>query len=422
MLDLSSTSFFVPIIHKNSPIAYSIISDIHWYHKVAKHSGVETLMRYVLQKVYIIERRSLMKQIRKRCEQCRHLLKICINIAMGPILKYNLTIAPPFYISQVDLAGPFKAYSLHNKRATIKNWLAVFCCSTTSTTNIKVMDTYDSNSFILAFTRFSCEVGYPKILLLDEGSQLIKGCKNMKLNFQDIRHQLHVNVNVEFELCPVGGHSMNGRVERKIKEIKGSITKSLENERISLLQWETLVSKIANTINDLPLALGNITSQFENMDLLTPNRLRLGRNNDQSPIGPMMVINNPEKFLFTNEKLFNTWFECWLISYVPKLMHHPKWFQTDRDVKVGDVILFSKKENQLSSTYQYGMISDLPRSSDDKIRKATVRYRNSTEAVDRFTNRAVRQLIVIHPVDELNMMEELGQIATFADMQHKLNT
>ena len=56
------------------------------------------------------------------------------------------------------------------------------------------------------------------------------------------------------------------------------------------------------------------------------------------------------------------------------------------------------------------MISDLSRSSDDKIRKATVHYRDSTEAVDRFTNRTVRQLIVIHPVDELNMMEELGHI------------
>ena len=52
------------------------------------------------------------------------------------------------------------------------------------------------------------------------------------------------------------------------------------------------------------------------------------------------------------------------------------------------------------------MISDPSRSSDDKIRKATVCYRNSTETVDRFTNRAVRQLIVIHPVDELNTMEE----------------
>ena len=126
------------------------------------------------------------------------------------------------------------------------------------------MDTYDSNSFVLAFTRFPSEVGYPKILLLDEGSQLIRGCKKMKLNFQDIRHQLHINVNMEFELC----HNMNGRVKRKIREIKGSIKKSLENERISLLQWETLVSKIANTINDLPFALRNITSQFENMDQL----------------------------------------------------------------------------------------------------------------------------------------------------------
>ena len=59
---------------------------------------------------------------------------------------------------------------------------------------------------------------------------------------------------------------------KKKREIKGTFTKSLENERISLLQWETLASEIANTINDLPLALGNITSQFENMDLLTPNR------------------------------------------------------------------------------------------------------------------------------------------------------
>ena len=41
--DIMLNLFFVPIIHKNSPIAYIIIRNIHWYHKVAKHSGVETL-------------------------------------------------------------------------------------------------------------------------------------------------------------------------------------------------------------------------------------------------------------------------------------------------------------------------------------------------------------------------------------------
>ena len=51
------------------------------------------------------------------------------------------------------------------------------------------------------------------------------------------------------------------------------------------------------------------------------------------------------------------------------------------------------------------------------VKQLFISYQNSTEAVDQFTNCAVRQLTVIHPVDELSMMEELGKIATFADMQ-----
>ena len=134
----------------------------------------------------------------------------------------------------------------------------------------------------------------------------------------------------------------------------------------------------------------------------------------------MTITKSPEKFLFINEKLFSTWFKCWLISHVLKLMYHPKWFQTDRVVKVGDVVLFLKQKNQLSSTYQYGMILDLSRSSDHKIRITTVRYRNNTEAVDWFTNHAVGQSIVIHQMDEIHMMEELGKTVTFADIQYKL--
>ena len=47
MSDLCTNSFCVPIIYRNSPIAYSIVNEIHWYHNVAKHSGVETTSRYV---------------------------------------------------------------------------------------------------------------------------------------------------------------------------------------------------------------------------------------------------------------------------------------------------------------------------------------------------------------------------------------
>ena len=154
--------------------------------------------------------------------------------------------------------------------------------------------------------------------------------------------------------------------------------------------------------------MGNITGDFEQMDLLTPNRLLLGRNNERSPTLPLNITNDPNKFLKANSEIFNTWFETWLTSHIPKLMNQPKWFQNDKDIKVGDIILFLKREKALCNTYQYGMVQDIIRSNDDKIRKVLVKYRNYNENTDRVTYRAVRQLVLIHPVDELSLSEELA--------------
>ena len=87
---------------------------------------------------------------------------------MGPVSSHSLSIAPAFYATQVDLCGSFKEYSPHNGRTTIKIWLAVYCCMYTLTTLFKVMEDYSTTAFIQSFVRFSCEVGYPKFLSVDE--------------------------------------------------------------------------------------------------------------------------------------------------------------------------------------------------------------------------------------------------------------
>ena len=112
----------------------------------------------------------------------------------------------------------------------------------------------------------------------------------MKLDFKDIKNHLYKEVNVDFDVCPVGGNHVHGKVERGIKEVRKSLELSMANERLSVLEWETLSADIANTINDLPLALGNITGDFEQIDLLTQNRLLLGRDNDRSPTLPSQMI------------------------------------------------------------------------------------------------------------------------------------
>lgn len=419
MKDLQSTTFCVPLTDKNSPIAYSLVNDVHWNDKTARHCGVETTCRYVLKQMYIIQGRELVKRIKKSCNLCKYLEKRALCVPMGPISKFCTMIAPAYYISQVDIAGPFNAYSYHNKRATIKIWLVVFCCCTTSATNIKTMEDYSTTAFIQSFTRFACDMGYPKRLLTDEGSQLIKGCNMLKLDFQDLKFRLHHDVKVDLDTCPVGGHNMHGKVERRIRHIKESLEKSISNERLGILQWETIAAITANCINNLPLANRGEKADLENLDLITPNRLLLGRNNDRSPVGNMSVTESYDKIISSNARIFDSWFENWLITHVPQLMDQPKWFKVSHDLKEGDIVLFLKNESEISSTYQYGIIESVYRSRDGLIRKALVRYRNHNEQVDRTTFRAARGLVVIHGTDEINIMQELGEIACQVDAERR---
>ena len=54
-------------------------------------------------------------------------------------------------------------------------------------------------------------------------------------------------------------HSERGRVECKIKSLRESLEKMGVNTNPpqTVLQWETLFLKIANTVDNLPMAKGN---------------------------------------------------------------------------------------------------------------------------------------------------------------------
>ena len=100
-LDLTMSTFCVPLSDGNSPIARAVVNEIH---------------------------------------KCKILEKKAVKVAMGPIHDVNFTIAPTFYYSQVDICGPFSAYSNANKRATIKIWIVVFCCCVTSAVDCHLME------------------------------------------------------------------------------------------------------------------------------------------------------------------------------------------------------------------------------------------------------------------------------------------
>ena len=414
-LDLVKSTFCVPLIERHSPVAYSLIDDVHWNHPDVWHAGVESVLRTVNSVAYIIGGRTLVKTIKDSCTKCRLLWKDQVKVAMGPQDDSKLCIAPAFYNTQVDVVGPFECYSSANKRAKLKLWFVVFCCSTTGAIDCKTMEDYSTDAFTLAFIRFACRYGYPGNLYPDAGSQLLKGCKDMILSFSDLKYRLSTEYGVEFHPCPVGSHYYHGKVERKIREIRKCVEKELGNKRLSIIQWETLGQQISNSINNLPIGLGNNGDTLENLDLLTPIRLLLGRNNTRCPTAPLVLTNDVKKIVQTNKEIFNVWFRSWLVSYVPTLVPQPKWFQTNRHIAVGDIVLFSKSDKEFENIYQYGLVKVVHPGKDVLIRSVEVEYRNSNEKTKRLTTRGARELVVVHPFDELGLSKELFDLAAEAE-------
>ena len=276
------------------------------------------------------------------------------------------------------------------------------------------MEGYDTHQFLLSITRFGSDNGWPKRLIADEGSQLVCGFENVSLNLTSAKGVLEHEAGIQFRTCPVGGHNFNGRAERKVRTVREVLEKSVHLARLSTMEWETC-SEIANTINNMPVAIGNETNDLENLDLITPNRLRIGFNNDRSPVGPLEVTDKLEKLMRLKVEVFQAWWEAWLVSALPKLVPKPKWFSNDQDLKVGDVVIFVKDEGSYSGEYKFGIIDGVNVSKDGKIRSVVVKYRNAQEEIMRTTHRAVRTLVIIHRIDEVDVMEELGRAAAVAN-------
>ena len=117
----------------------------------------------------------------------------------------------------------------------MKIWLVVFCCTVTGAVDSRIMENYTADAFMLAFKRFACRFSYPKTVMPDEGSQLVKGCQDIIISFCDIKHKMNAEYGVYFKTCPVGMHYVHGNVERKIQEIKQSIMKNVNKIRLSVL-------------------------------------------------------------------------------------------------------------------------------------------------------------------------------------------
>ena len=106
------------------------------------------------------------------------------------------------------------------------------------------------------------------------------------------------------------------------------------NHPQTVLQWETLFSKIANTVDNLSMAKRN-TSNATNLgyEFITPNRLKLGPNNYRSLEGSGIKLDmslNLTALLERNRELYCEWYGVFIENIHMLDLRPNKWLKNSR--------------------------------------------------------------------------------------------
>ncbi len=359
------------------------------------HEGVITTLHRSRRRVWIISGRALADSIKAKCTECRLKENRCMEQKMGPLPDHRAQVGAMFQSVAVDLFGPVEYQQHVKKRQVGKGWGVVFVCTTTSALHVEFMDTYSTDSFLLALRRFMSVRGTPTRFQSDRGEQLVAAAKQISTwDFKEVI-QWAGRKGIEWTLVPTGGQHFNGQEERMIGLIKKQLWRIFEGKKLSHEETLTLLAEAVQKINSRPITL-NPRSEGEPLcvqDLML-GRAKPGQVEVKFETGKQLT-RRFENVQRTQQEFWKRWIE----EVFPEMLKQSKWKRDKRDLEVGDIVL-RKDETAAGQTYKYAKVVKVHTSADGKVRAADIEYRLPGESVFRTTTRPIHKLILVVPAEE----------------------
>ena len=412
--DIKPLHFVRPVADRYSPVSYSIMRHIH--DDIAYHMNVAVMLRESREVCFVFKGRDLAIEIATLCNRCKKTKAEKVENEMARQHQSTLRVGAAFSVVQIDMAGPWYAECEHSCRSSVKVWALVFKDPATCAVAAYAMPSSSSAGFVQAYNRHAFRHGHPTKVYVDQGSQLLKACEQAELSWLEISHLIsaHYGVGFDYEVCPPHAHYFHGAVERSIKEIKRVFNHMFKGLKLHLLAFETAFAYCCNSLNNLPVSLGSRVDHLGHRDVLTPNRLIMGRNNKRSPDSITQVPSN-SRLAEQLEQIERSWWKLWaeerLVDFVPQ---PAKWPRTNNNLAVGMVVIFPMKKPKSpigEVIWKYGKVAEILPSSDGLARRVKITYQNYKEEVWRFVTRGAREIAVIHSEDDLEFFRMMREEA-----------
>ncbi len=208
---------------------------------------------------------------------------------------------PPFYATVMDCFGP---YTVKIARQAEKRWGLIFKCLTTRCMHLVLLGHMNTDSFLMALSRFIARKCKPFELLSDRGTNFIGGNKELLEACQSLTPEIQAALakqKISFGINPPHAPHFGGTWEHEIRSIKTSLETTLGAQTISKEVLCTVMIEIEGILNSKPL--GYVSSDIADPDPITPNLLLMGRYDASLPLVTKRVSRNGMMLPFSQSNL-----------------------------------------------------------------------------------------------------------------------
>ena len=366
-------------------------------------------------------RRRINKLIRK-CIDCRKLRAKPMEQKMADLPSQRLMKTPPFQCTGMDVFGPFTVNNGRTTRAntgTRKIWVLFFTCMYSRGVHLETLWSMDVASFAMAFTRFEAMRGECLYLKCDAGSNFM-GARNDEerreiegmigqVDEEWAKKWMNQGKGRTWDVNPPKASHFGGVWERAIGSIRKVIDAALmplQNRLLDKEAFDTMLAEAMKIVNTTPLWAA-LESPNEPQPL-NPGMLLTQRDNPYPPPKDMYNEKNILEYGPARWKRIETiadeFWDEWRGNYMYNIgKHREKWFNAQRNAKIGDVVLI-KDENQHRMDWPMGIIVAIKKSEDGHVRSATVKpyKRPGSTITERERDRPIHKLVLIQEAPKLS--------------------
>jgi hypothetical protein len=353
---------------------------IDWHHRKNGHVGPDHVLSLLRVRYWIVSARTAVRQVLSMCFFCkvRRAQQKFPFMADLPVCRGAIN-EPPFTHCGVDLFGPIL---IKQERKRLKRWAVLFTCMSVRCIHLDVVDSCETDAFIMSLRRFTNRRGCLKNMYSDNGTNF-KGATNelkefvTKLKQDEEKIVDHLSsFNIQWTFNPPAAPHMGGAWERLVRSSKEIMNGLVKDQVLTDPQLYTLLTEVEMIINSRPLT--HLSEDITDYEPLTPNHILLGFHRNWTSIADTSDLDLSSRRKWKQvQALRSLFWSRWIAEYLPSLNKRQGALEKRTNLEVGQLVLI-QDDDMKRSKWPLARITKTMPGADGVVRVVEVVNKNGT--------------------------------------------